>query len=102
MKITHSLSPSGLRLYFDGELDQCCEKKAKMQIDSLIEKYSNTRAVFFNMQALKFMDSTGIGVLIGRYKKLKSMNIPCYIENPSFSADKVFIVSGIYKLIPKL
>ena len=38
----------------------------------------------------------------GRYKKLKNMRIPTYIENPSFSVDKVFSVSGIYNLIPKL
>jgi len=54
------------------------------------------------MHGLTFMDSTGIGVLIGRYKKLKNMKIPTYIENPSFSVDKVFSVSGIYNLIPKL
>ena len=47
------------------------------------------------------MDSTGIGFLIGRYKKASRLAVPLYIENPNFAADKILNLSGIYSLIPK-
>ena len=102
MKIKHSLSSSGLYLYFSGELDESHAEEVRDSLDKLIDRYSNTPSVIFNMKNLTFMDSTGIGLLIGRYKKLKGLRIPAYIENPSFSADKVCLISGIYKLIPKI
>lgn len=102
MKIKHNIVRSGLYIYFEGELDERYGNSVKSKIDELIDKNSHVSSVVFNMRNLTFMDSTGIGVLIGRYKKLKSMKIPAFIENPSFSADKVFIVSGIYNLIPRI
>ena len=47
------------------------------------------------------MDSTGIGFLIGRYKKANKLSVPLYIEKPNFAADKILNLSGIYTLIPR-
>lgn len=102
MNITHSLLPSGLYIYLEGELDQHQAVFVKERLDDLIVNNKNARSVVFNMSNLTFMDSTGIGILIGRYKKLRSLKIPTYIESPSFSADKIFTISGIYNLIPKI
>ena len=46
------------------------------------------------------MDSTGVGLILGRYKKLKSKNIPLFINEPSQQIDKVLKVSGLYTIIP--
>jgi len=102
MEVKYELMPSGLYIYLKGELDDCTSEKARERIDSIIEKCGNVRAVIFNLKYLSFMDSTGIGMIIGRYKKLKQNKIAVYIENPSFCADKVFQTSGIYSLIPKI
>jgi len=47
------------------------------------------------------MDSTGIGLLIGRYKKLKQNGIPAYISGASIAAEKVIELAGLYKIMPK-
>ena len=47
------------------------------------------------------MDSTGIGFLIGRYKKAARMGISMSVEAPNLAADKILNLSGIYTLIPK-
>ena len=47
------------------------------------------------------MDSTGIGLLIGRYKKLKQFNIPTYIAGASVATEKVIELAGLYKIMPK-
>lgn len=102
MDVKYKVLRGGLYVYFEGELDEHYCKQTRERIDKLIENNTNARSVVFNMRGLSFMDSTGIGMLIGRYKKLKALKIPLYIENPSFSADKVFSTSGIYSLIPKI
>lgn len=102
MEVKYNIKKSGVYIYMSGELDEHSSKKAREQIDFIIDKNANASSVVFNMKELSFMDSTGIGMLIGRYKKLKALNVPTYIENPSFCADKVFLTSGIYSLIPKL
>ncbi len=102
MKIKFNVLPAGLYIYLEGEIDECTANVTKSKLDEIIDRHANVRSVVFNMRNLSFMDSTGIGILIGRYKKLKKMKIPVYIENPSFAADKVFTISGIYGLIPKI
>jgi len=102
MKLSYNLTKSGLYVYFDGELDDYCGEAVKKQLDEIIERFSKVKTIIFNMRDLSFMDSTGIGILIGRYKKLKKRGVSVYIESPSFAADKVFQTGGIYTLIPRL
>ena len=60
------------------------------------------RQIIIDLSELSFMDSTGIGVLIGRYKKMKDKNIPIYICNPSKHAEKIFKMTGLYEIMPKI
>ena len=55
-----------------------------------------------DLSGLDFMDSTGIGVLMGRFKKLKSMSVPLLIANPSKAVDKIMNLSGLYQFMPKV
>ena len=60
------------------------------------------KKVIIDLIDLSFMDSTGIGVLIGRYKQLKNKSIPIFITNPNKQIDKIFNMSGLYNIMPKL
>ena len=84
-----------------GELDQHSAQYARLTLD---ESLNNTvfKQVIVDLSELQFMDSTGIGVLIGRYKKLKEKHIPIFICNPSTHADKIFKMTKMYELMPKI
>lgn len=84
-----------------GEMDECSAQDARAKCDKLIEDNVNANKVVINLSEVAFMDSTGIGFLIGRYKKASRLSVPLYIENPNFAADKILNLSGIYSLIPK-
>lgn len=90
-----------LYVLLSGELDEYTSTYTKDMLDNIIDtnKYDS---VVFDMSALDFMDSTGIGVLIGRYKRLKSMNKSTYISNPTSTIEKIFNMSGIYTIMPKI
>ncbi len=89
-----------LILSFIGELDDHSAASVRQKLDGVTES-NNFDAVVFDMSKLTFMDSTGIGVLIGRYKKLKDRH-KLYIKNPSKNVDMIFQISGLYSIMPKI
>jgi stage II sporulation protein AA (anti-sigma F factor antagonist) len=102
MKIKYNLDKNTLNIYLIGELDECTASKVKEAIDGLIENVNGVLKVVFNLSGLTFMDSTGIGMLIGRYKKLKAKSISVFIESPTLAIEKVLQVSGLYRIMPKI
>jgi len=48
------------------------------------------------------MDSTGIGVLLGRYNKFIKRDIALFIKNPQKHVDRILKMTGIYELMPKI
>lgn len=101
MEIKYKKTSSDLTVYVCGELDEYSASKAKDILDKLLYNNLNSEKVIFNLSGLSFMDSTGIGLLIGRYKKLKQFNIPSYITGATFSAEKVIQLAGLYNIMPK-
>jgi stage II sporulation protein AA (anti-sigma F factor antagonist) len=84
-----------------GELDENSAVYSRTTLDKLFND-TNYKQVIIDLSGLEFMDSTGIGVLIGRYKKLKNNKIPIYICNPSNHIEKIFKLSGLYEIMPKI
>lgn len=75
--------------------------KSRQEIDKILDKERFYEAVF-DFSGVNFMDSTGIGMLLGRYKKLERMSVPMYVTGANKQVDKVFFTSGIYEIIRKL
>ena len=101
MEINSKTINDTLYIYLKGELDEHTAKNTRESLDELFEK-ENFKQVILDLYSLEFIDSTGVGVMIGRYKKLKQQNKSIYIANPSIHAEKIFIMSGIYQIMPKI
>ena len=84
-----------------GELDEHSAEFVRSRLDSAISQ-NDFNAVVFDLSRLSFMDSTGIGVVIGRYKLVRKQNKPVYVRNPSPTVDKIFTMSGLYEIISKI
>ncbi len=101
MKVSTKLIGDELYIILDGELDHSVADKIRDQIDERILSLSPSK-VIIEMSKLRFMDSTGIGLILGRYKKLRARHIPMYIGSPNPQIDKVIKISGLYSIIPLL
>jgi stage II sporulation protein AA (anti-sigma F factor antagonist) len=101
MRIESKQINNTLYVGLSGELDEHASEYARTRLDLLLAAQAISR-VIIDLSELIFMDSTGIGVLIGRYKKLKGKEIPIYIANPSIQADKIFKMTGLYEIMPKI
>ncbi len=101
MQVKEGLSCGTLYIKLIGEMDEYSAQSVRQRCDKLIESNVNVKKIIINLSEVEFMDSTGIGFLIGRYKKAARLNIPLFVEAPNLAADKILNLSGIYTLIPK-
>ena len=101
MKVSTKLTGNELHIILDGELDHSVADRIREQIDECITNLRPTK-VILEMNKLRFMDSTGIGLILGRYKKLEKLSVPMYVTGTNKQVDKVFFTSGIYEIICKL
>ena len=84
-----------------GELDEHSAEFVRRRLDAAISENSFDN-IIFDLSRLSFMDSTGIGVVIGRYKLVRKQGKPVYVRNPSTTVDKIFRMSGLYEIISKI
>lgn len=101
MQVSYKNANGALRLLLTGDIDDAAMVKTRGYIDGILdsERYFE---VIFDFNGVPFMDSTGIGMLLGRYKKLQRNNVPMFITGACGQVDKVFFTSGIYEIIKKL
>ena len=101
MQIKNRIYENTLYVILSGELDEHSAYHTRINLDDIFSK-PNFNQVIIDLSELDFMDSTGIGVLVGRYKKLKDKNIPIFICNPSSHAERIFKMTGLYDIMPKI
>ncbi len=83
------------------EIDECEVQKIRRKLDNEIERYM-PKEVIFDFCNVSFMDSAGIGLLIGRYKLVNMLGGKVKIANINKSIKKIFEMSGILRIIPEV
>lgn len=81
------------------EIDDYSVQKIRRKADYEIERYMPKRVVF-DFDNVTFMDSAGIGLIIGRYKFTNMLGGKLEVTNLNDCVKKIFEMSGILKLIP--
>lgn len=81
-----------IRLY--GELDHHEAEKIRTHISRTILQ-GNLSTVIWNLEKLNFMDSSGVGLILGRIRELTAVNGQTIILNPSNTMKKIFQFSGL-------
>lgn len=82
------------------ELDHHNSIQIREQADKLIER-NHIQHIIFDFSNSSFMDSAGIGVIMGRYKKVIFIGGKTIVSNVNSSVDRIFRLSGLYKIIEK-
>ena len=80
------------------EIDHHFADKIKRRIDNEITRYM-PRKTIFDFSRVSFMDSAGIGMIIGRYKMMKLIGGSLEIQNVNENAKRILEMSGIMKII---
>ena len=81
------------------EIDHHSTEKMRRLIDDDITRYM-PRKVILDFNKVSFMDSAGIGLIIGRYKLINMIGGELKIANVNTQIQKIFEMSGLLRLIP--
>ena len=82
------------------ELDHHIALHLREKADRMIDR-GNVKNIVFDFENSKFMDSSGIGVIMGRYKKVIFTGGKVSVTNVNSVVDRIFRLSGLYKIIDK-
>ena len=88
---------SKLTAFISGEIDHHSAKSIRKEIDINIQKL-NPAELYLDFSKVDFMDSSGIGLVMGRYKIQSERGGKVFIQNPPPLIKKVMLVAGINKL----
>lgn len=99
MNIKFTNRGSTLIASFSGELDHHFAEYARNKIEGELLK-ATTRDVIFDFSGLSFMDSSGIGVIVGRYANIKKLGGKAAIICKDNKIRRILEISGILKLMP--
>lgn len=83
-----------------GELDHHSAEEVRVKIDDRIER-DNITKVILDFSKVTFMDSSGIGAVVGRYKKVSAKGGKICVADVNSSVNRVFELSGLFKIIKK-
>lgn len=81
-----------------GELDHCSAQGIRRELDALIHD-PGVRHLVLDMKEMSFMDSSGIGVILGRYRTMKQRGGTVAVKNMNAHVERIFILSGMNQII---
>ena len=80
----------------EGELDISSSTNLKENLSNITE--DDVKDLIINMQNLDYIDSTGLGILVGVLKRLKQKQKDIYILNTKPNVKKIFTITGLDKI----
>ena len=99
MEIEFDLRRSVLLIRLKGELDHHWAEQVREKIDRELNS-ETAHSLIFNLGGLTFMDSSGIGVLLGRYRRMSAKGrrmAVCDVPPPLL---KIIEIAGLSEIIP--
>ena len=97
MNVNYNKQDKLLLLEITEEIDHHEVEKLRRKADNEITRYM-PRKVIFDFSNVEFMDSAGIGMVLGRYKVIKMIGGSLELINISPMLKKIFEMSGITKI----
>ena len=88
---------SRLTVRLAGELDHCCAVSVRRELDRLIAD-PTIRTLILDFSVLQFMDSSGIGLIMGRYRLMRELGGELRVTGVPSHIKKVMRLSGLDKL----
>ena len=98
MRFKKAYSAGILTVTLEGELDENSARETRTYLDDAIAN-GGFQKMLLDFEKVDFMDSTGIGVLLGRYKSLRAAGVELCVTKVNPQIDKVFRISGLYQII---
>ena len=98
MTLNFTMNKTTLIVSVKGDIDQHSAASLREQIDLRLT-HDNVRSLVFDFTSLDFMDSSGIGIIIGRYKIMSALDGKITIATDKSVIVRLLELSGVTRLI---
>ena len=91
-------SDGELRVFLQGEINHHSAVSTRAAIDEKIQEL-RPRNLVIDLADAPFIDSSGLGLIMGRYQRMQELGGTLTIANPSAGHQKIFKIAGLNKLV---
>ena len=91
-------SDSALEIVLCGEIDHHSAVNVRGKIDSAIERIGPKKTVI-DLSGIEFMDSSGLGLIMGRYALMRKLGGDLSVKNPNPRIVKIFELAGLERIV---
>lgn len=97
---TYEVSNGVMIYYLPKELDHYSAESIKKKSEEVF-KTQDINYLIFDFENTAFMDSSGIGLITGRFRRVHDKGGQVFVVNVADGIDKILNMSGIYRIIGK-
>ena len=93
------IAGSILSVHVRGEIDHHTASSIRQGIDTTLFEKRPTKLIL-DLSAVSFMDSSGLGLIMGRYSVMKELGGDMTVWNPSPETRAILTLAGMERLVP--
>ena len=87
-----------LKIKLRGEIDHHSAVAVRVAIDDMIRS-KRPAELLIDMSAVDFMDSSGLGLIMGRYNTMKEIGGRVVVTDPSPATEKIMNLAGLERIV---
>ena len=95
---SYEIKNSNLEIKLDGEIDHHSAINVRSDIDELIFEI-RPKKLILDLSSISFMDSSGLGLIMGRYSLIKEFGGTLLLRSPTVAVMKILSLAGMEKMI---
>lgn len=98
MKLTTDMQSGIFIVRIAGELDLSSVNEFRQTVDKVLDN-QRSKYLLMNLEQLTFIDSSGLGAILGRYKKVNLLGGRILVTNVKPQITRIFELSGLLKIL---
>lgn len=99
--LRYVLEQNTLTVYLEGDIDHHSAATVRSRLDSMLY-LQHPGTLVLELSRVAFMDSAGLGLILGRLAKATELGISLQISNPNRQVAKILELAGLERLVPIL
>lgn len=100
MELNAQKRGSRLLVMLSGELDHHSAEQTRIMLDTLLRDVT-VQELVLDLSGMTFMDSAGLGVVLGRFRKLSMRGGKLIVKGMNATIDRIFRMSGLYAIVER-
>lgn len=98
LKFVTFMKQGVLVVRLEGELDVCGATELRAAVDEALDA-TGAKHILLNMQGVTFIDSSGLGVILGRYRHIAQLGGKLLVVHLEPQVQRIFELAGLMKIL---